>query len=1849
MAGRLQRAVAGMLALLLSGAALASEAVPSGKPSPLPAGMDDPASFHERLVDFSGAAVVRFRDVGIAAPREPLTIERTYRSDFPQQKGFGPGWQWTYGVSLAVTGPGAIEIAEADGTRSSYARAGDVYRARQGRADTTVTARGGGHVRTFQSGDSETFDAQGRLIERRRGGVVAVTIEHRPGQMIVSDAAQRRLTIALDNDRVRSVVDPLGRQTSYDYDGAGRLQRVTDPLKRSTTLLHDRRGRLVGVRPPDFRVLAIVYDERGAVTLLQGPGPIRTFVTVSGEPGLARIEMTDAEGRKTTREFARDPADPAQPAVLAHIDGAGNRSAVEFRPQEMRFVLPDGGTAALQVDGKGVAMQFRDALGATTDLRAVAPGGKPAPQPSVDKPAVDKRGYPTALDIDGERHPATFDDAGRLTELRHPGGRRETLEHDAGDRLVRRVDPFGAETRFWYDHGNRLLTVRHPSGHDTHITYGWHGLPRHVDYWEAPSHRRESFDYDNGGLLTRETRRGLTTQFEYDPARRLQAMVDHAGNRWTFAYDARGKVTTIVTDRGRRIAFAYDANGRLTGIDDGERSLSLSMPRPDLLEIAGPRGRVDRLELTAAGMAAAPAAGSGEAAPTVTHSPDGNATEMAAGERRVRLAYTGDDRAVTVTMPSGGQWSIERDERGRPVRMTSTAGAATTFTYTGRGDVASVTDSRGVRRDFTYDQQGGLVAEGSGDLVTRFQHSGRLNAVIAPDGARVDYAYGADGSLASRTVTHGPLKQAWQFEYNRFGDLARVVHPDGVVETRQYDNRGRLQEVAHGDRVTRYRHDADGGGTAVDHAGIVTRFAYDAAGRIVGHNGRPVFEYEGSAKHPAAEIDALGRRWTHSYNPHGNVVATTDPAGATLRRAWNAGGVLVAQEDDDGRRIVITRDRDDRQTGLAIAGGPATQYDYDAHGALAAVRKAGGATIAYERDAQGRLAAERVDGRDAARFSYDRFGRVTAVADTIGKHAFAYDEAGQLLAVTDAFGRIIRYEYDTIGRRIAMISPEGERTEYRYGADGRLAGLKGADGRETTFAWLPRGVPSQIVHADGSTAAFAYDGEGRVARVRWTDRQGTVRSERSIARNAAGEIVAVTTGGRTTQFRYDTRGWLAGATAADGRTAEHAFDRSGNPTTFNGTPRRYNQAFQLDDIAGTPVTHDRDGNLQSIGSQLRLEHDVNGRVIAATVAGRLPVHYRYDFEGRLVERRQGDAVVRYLYDGMALVGAYDGTGRRLSWIERQPVPIGGARIHRADGVATLQADDFGTPLAVTDAGGRTADISLSPWGEAAAAEPLRDGLIGFTGALQDHETGLVFFGARAYRPALGRFTAPDPAGIAGGHNPYAYAANNPLRFADQAGTQPYQPSLTMWERVRPRPGGSRRTFGDVDAAGRVFANLDEISRTDVGRPAGQAAGQAMLLFYTDRARLVIHDRLPPEFQGAGWRPHTIFGMFDPARPDRVNVYQYPHRLTARPGTPRADALQGMTGNTVHELSHLVRESLRRQGHGALPAPAEEFEARLFQHITDPRTAGQWVDNRPRTLARFVAAQMDQLRGMDGYREWRRMLPDMLEEFDKRYGVFRGRGLNDVVADANRELRDIEDARDRPRRVAERARSAADTWPDGPRRSAAGAPDMSRNAVQEVQDARHAARPGMPAGVNGMVYGALNGIAFGLGMFNDAIDYMEGRQSTGQFVANNIANALPLVVPALAGPVGAAMFAHGLGNMIGQAAADAVLPYVRDPGSWGGEFIRQVTGLPAPGGRFRGHACSGSIDCDCDNVLPACTGLACRVDVVAARMRSACRQCQEELIEACVMETQSRGYSDGASRAGGTCGSRCGKVGPRASP
>lgn len=121
------------------------------------------------------------------------------------------------------------------------------------------------------------------------------------------------------------------------------------------------------------------------------------------------------------------------------------------------------------------------------------------------------------------------------------------------------------------------------------------------------------------------------------------------------------------------------------------------------------------------------------------------------------------------------------------------------------------------------------------------------------------------------------------------------------------------------------------------------------------------------------------------------------------------------------------------------------------------------------------------------------------------------------------------------------------------------------------------------------------------------------------------------------------------------------------------------------------------------------------------------------------------------------------------------VLLGSARLTQAaETVTYYYTDQQGTVLATADAAGNILTTTdYRPYGAVARGEPGEGP--GYTGHVDDTDTGLVYMQARYYDPASGRFLSADPAAVNAGDalrfGRFTYAVNNPIGRVDPDGKQ----------------------------------------------------------------------------------------------------------------------------------------------------------------------------------------------------------------------------------------------------------------------------------------------------------------------------------------------------------------------------------------------------------------------------------------------------------------------------------------------
>jgi RHS repeat-associated protein len=127
------------------------------------------------------------------------------------------------------------------------------------------------------------------------------------------------------------------------------------------------------------------------------------------------------------------------------------------------------------------------------------------------------------------------------------------------------------------------------------------------------------------------------------------------------------------------------------------------------------------------------------------------------------------------------------------------------------------------------------------------------------------------------------------------------------------------------------------------------------------------------------------------------------------------------------------------------------------------------------------------------------------------------------------------------------------------------------------------------------------------------------------------------------------------------------------------------------------------------------------------------------------------------------------------------------------------ADVLGTPVAVTDRHGNVVERSeYEPYG-VVRNRPIRDGP-GYTGHVEDAQTGLVYMQQRLYDPETQRFLSVDPVAarpIGDNFNRYWYANNNPYKFIDPDGRETAMFQKDEYRMPQPDAAATRQALGVI--------------------------------------------------------------------------------------------------------------------------------------------------------------------------------------------------------------------------------------------------------------------------------------------------------------------------------------------------------------------------------------------------------------------------------------------------------------------
>ncbi|MBI2875410.1 MAG: cadherin-like domain-containing protein [Candidatus Tectomicrobia bacterium] len=722
-------------------------------------------------------------DAAVEAPGLPLTFARTFSEPISQRYELGPfgyGWAHSWQMSLQQDADGTVTISGPAGSRRTFqpdSRGG--YFPQAGDHATLAAIGGGAFTLREPDGLLYAFRADGKLNYVGDPNGNRITADYTGDRFTgLTHSSGQTLQIAYNEaGRIQGVIDQVGRQTTFTYDGANEhLISVQDYDGQTTTYTYDTspgastEHALTAIEYPGGTHQYFTYDAQGRPASLYRDGNAETVTFAYDSAG--RVSTTDATGG--TGQFFFDhrgllvkTEDALSNAVHLSFDDSYNLTSVTD---------PTGRSYTYSYDARGNLTRSTDSLGHTTRFTYTGPFNRLAS-------LTDANGNLTryAYDNDGNLQSITYADRSIERWTYDPLGNPDTwtnrrghaigYTYDADGRITSKLYADGSHVDYTYDARGNLLTATDATG-------------------------TNSLTYDANDYLTRiDYPGGRSLEFTYDAAGRRASSLDQLGHRLDYHYDAVGRLESLTDEGGNEIVhYAYDDAGRLSRKDLGN-------------------GVYTTYEYDAAG----------QLLHLVNSKPDSSVLS--------RFDYTYDSRGRRTSMGTlDGQWTYEYDDTEQ---LTHAVLDSTNpdipdqdlrYEYDALGNRIRTIEN-GVTTEYTTNNLNQYTQVG--DTTYVFDADGNLIQEVSPQGTMV-FTYNDENRLIAVASSDG----TWQYTYDAFGN--RVATTENGVTTRYVIDPIGLGNVvgeydASGDLVAHYGY-GFGLLSRIDSAGSAAYYSFDAIG-----------------------------------------------------------------------------------------------------------------------------------------------------------------------------------------------------------------------------------------------------------------------------------------------------------------------------------------------------------------------------------------------------------------------------------------------------------------------------------------------------------------------------------------------------------------------------------------------------------------------------------------------------------------------------------------------------------------------------------------------------------------------------------------------------------------------------------------------------------------------------------------------------------------------------------------------------------------------------------------------------------------------------------------------------------
>ncbi|HKY27374.1 MAG TPA: RHS repeat-associated core domain-containing protein [Pyrinomonadaceae bacterium] len=791
-----------------------------------------------------------------------------------------------------------------------------------------------------------------------------------------------------------------------------------------------------------------------------------------------------------------------------------------------------------------------------------------------------------------------------------------------------------------------------------------------------------------------------------------------------------------------------------------------------------------------------------------------------------RLTVTRDSsfRMTKVTSP-GGRWIqfSYSDSSKRIAQATDSSGRVVTYTYDANGRLWKVTDAKGGVTEYLYDASSDRMLtikdpRGFVFLTNEYDSNGRIRRQTQIDGGVYEFAYTLNGSgKVSQTDVTNPRGFIRRATFNANGYLVTDTFAQGTT----------LQQT--------YTYEREAGSnfllSMTDPLGRKTTWTYNSVGKVTSFTRladtanavttnltyEPVFNQVVSVTDPlnhtttyayslrgrlTSATNSLGHKTTFKYNQAAELTDVVDPLGNTTRFNY-AMGIPIESIDPLGRSNSKTLDAAGRVTSVTSPLGQVGRYEYDNLNHITQSTNPLNGVTTFSYDANGNLLSVKDARNNETTYTYDNMDRVVTRRDPLlHDDTYEYDLNGNLKKYTDRKGQITNFSYDAHDRLTLVTYGDSSTTSYTYDAANRLTqSVDSVSGTITydydsldrlTSETTPQGTVTYAYDAAGRRTSmtvtgqaavnYTYDNANRLTQV--TQGSSTV----TFSYDAADRRTSVTLpSGLVTEYSYDAASQLIAVTYKQNQTVignlAYQYDGNGNRTKVSGSLARnvatppvttasYNAANQQTSFGSKSLAYDLNGHLTSDGSNT---YTWNARKQLVSISGPgVTASFQYDASGRRTGATINGDSTTFLYDGQEIVAeqSSQGLAQMLSG------SVDEIFLRRTSTDTNVLTDGLGNVVSLHgSSGGLQTEYSYGDFGQPGYTGTASINSRQYTGREFDGATGLHYYRARYYSPALLRFISEDPLGFGSGDsNLYAYVFNNPINYTDPWG-------LSIWKKV----------------------------------------------------------------------------------------------------------------------------------------------------------------------------------------------------------------------------------------------------------------------------------------------------------------------------------------------------------------------------------------------------------------------------------------------------------------------------------